>query len=91
MENAKEVVTPEPAKEVTPESPKVEDVVTMPRAAEICKAEGIGLSYRQLRGLVMSNRLPHFKNGKRHYVSMKMLRKVLEDMNSPLWADSLPE
>ncbi|MDR2593027.1 MAG: helix-turn-helix domain-containing protein [Chitinispirillales bacterium] len=60
-------------------------VYTLPKAAEACKREGLNLSYSQLRGLVASGRLKSFKNGRRFYVSMALLRAALKDPNSTLW------
>jgi hypothetical protein len=82
---------PEGDGEAARPAPPKPTIVTLPKAADICKAEGIGLSYRQLRGLVMSRRLQHFKNGPRYYVSMEIIRAAVKDPNSPLWAGSSPE
>ena len=60
-------------------------VYSLPKAAEACRREGLNLSYSQLRGLVMSGRLKSFRNGKRWYLSMSLLRAALKDPNSTLW------
>jgi len=62
------------------------EVLTQPQAAKVCAREGIGLSYRQLRQLVMTGRLKSFRNGKRWYVSMSLLRQALKDPASSLWS-----
>jgi hypothetical protein len=72
-------------------APPKPTIVSIPRAAEICKAERIGLSHRQLRGLVMSGRLKHIPVGRVKYVSMDIIRAAVKDPNSPLWAGSSPE
>jgi hypothetical protein len=60
-------------------------VYTLPKAAEMCRREGLNLSYSQLRGLVMTGRLKSFRNGKRWYVSFSLLKKALTDPDSTLW------
>lgn len=64
---------------------KAKEIVTLKRAAELCKSEDIELSYRMLRGLVMSKRLPSFRSGTRYYVSMAFLRGAVKDPASQLW------
>jgi len=68
-----------------------ENIVTLPRAAAICKAEGLGLSARNIRGLVLSKRIPCFKNGNRHYINMELVRAALKDPNSTIWRESVQE
>jgi len=70
---------------------QTENIVTIPKAAAICKAEGWGLSHRNIRGLVLSKRLPYFKNGNRHYINMELLRAALKDPNSTIWRESVSE
>ncbi|GBU20179.1 hypothetical protein R80B4_00054 [Fibrobacteres bacterium R8-0-B4] len=64
---------------------KDESIVSLPKAAEICKKEGIGLSYSKLRRLVKTDKIPSFKIGNRYYLSMDVLRNAITDTSSPLW------
>jgi len=63
--------------------PKI--MVTLPEAEAICAAEGLGLSYRVLRGLVLTGRVKAIKMGNRSYINMDVLREMIKDQSSPLY------
>ena len=60
-------------------------LVTIPEAAAICEAEGLGLTERMIRGLVLTGRIPVIKMGNRSYLNMDALREAIKDPNSALY------
>lgn len=53
-------------------------VATIPRTAQRCEAEGLGLSARQLRALCKSGRLKHTMMGRKALIYWPNLLQMLE-------------
>lgn len=64
---------------------RTKTMVTLPEAAAICEVEGLGLSYRVLRGLVLTKRIAAIKMGNRPYINMDALRNDIKNPNSALY------
>jgi len=60
-------------------------MVNLREAAAICGVEGLGLTYRVLRGLVLTGRIAALKSGNRSYINMDVLREMIKNQNSALY------
>lgn len=65
------------------ETVKFTQVATIPKTAQRCKAEGIGLSAQQLRCLCKAGQLKHTKMGRTALIYWPNLIEMLESGGEP--------
>jgi len=66
-----------------PPSPK--GLVTLPNAVKICKALSLGVSYRMIRGWVLTGRVKSSKNGNWSYINIETLIEDVKNRNSAIY------